>query len=51
MTAQEIKIIVEQLGSLAAVIRDADPADKTPVSRRTRRPKSLLVVILTTAES
>ncbi len=31
MTAQEIKIIVEQLGSLAAVIRDADPADKAEI--------------------
>jgi site-specific DNA recombinase len=31
MTAQEIKIIVAQLGSLAAIIRKADPADKAEI--------------------
>jgi hypothetical protein len=31
MTAREIKVIVEQLGSLASVIRNADSADKAEI--------------------
>jgi site-specific DNA recombinase len=33
LTAQEIKIIVEELASLAAVVRDADPADKAEIHK------------------
>ena len=36
MSREEIKAIVERFASLAAVIRDADPADKAQVYRGLR---------------